>query len=123
MERLLGLFEREALSSWSAAEAEHRREEQEAESWMKEAEGYLNSLLDAAMGDFNRSYDEIERSSEKELRGLVGSADAAQRMGQAVASAARGASEKYTDTALGSAMATVKSAFAAAAKINKVHPS
>ena len=90
---------------------------------MKEAEGYLNSLLDAAMGDFNRSYDEIERSSEKELRGLVGSADAAQRMGQAVVSAAGGASEKYMDGALGSAMATVKSAFAAAAKINKVHPS
>lgn len=106
IEQLLALFEHEAYNSLSTTEAERKKTAEEAEAEMKEAEAYLNSLLDDATGEFHRSCEEVERSSEME---------------RVIGSGAGRASEQYMDAALASAMASMKSAVDGA-KLSKVHP-
>lgn len=119
IEELLDLFEQEAYASWSSTETEHQKAAQDAMNSLKEAEDYLDSIMEAAMAEFQQSYDAAEKSSKEEISSLVHTADAARKMGQSLGAAAAGASEKYMDAALSSAVATMKSAFAT----SKIHPS
>lgn len=119
IEELLGLFEQEAYASWSSVETEHQKAAQDATNSLKEAEDYLDSIMEAAMAEFWNSYDATEKASKEELSNLVHAADATWKMGQSLGAAVAGASEKYLDAAVPSAMATMKSAFAT----SKVHPS
>ncbi|EHA8588534.1 hypothetical protein COCNU_scaffold005692G000010 [Cocos nucifera] len=119
IEELLGLFEQEAYASWSSVETEYQKAAQDATNSLKEAEESLDSIMEAAMAEFRQAYDATEKSSKEELSSLVHAADVSRKMGQSLGAAAAGASEKYLDAALSSAMANMKSAFAT----SKVHPS
>ncbi|XP_008779130.1 uncharacterized protein LOC103698860 [Phoenix dactylifera] len=119
IEELLDLFEQEAYASWSSVEAEHQKAAQDAMNSLKEAEDYLDSIMEAAMAEFRQSYDAAEKSSKEELSSLVHAADAARKMGQSLGAATAGSSEKYLEAGLSSATVTMKSACAT----SKVHPS
>ncbi|WOL08801.1 hypothetical protein Cni_G17554 [Canna indica] len=118
IEELLALFEQEAYGSWAAADAEHRKAADDAKVSMKEAEDYLDSLMEAAMADFRSSYDAADRTAAAELSSLERTADATQKVAKSLGSAATGASKKYMDAAMAAAVAAMKSAFAS----SKVHP-
>ncbi|XP_058097191.1 uncharacterized protein LOC131242515 [Magnolia sinica] len=124
IEELMELFESEAYQSWAAMEAEGQKEVQEAEISMREAEDYLNSLMDTAMDDFERFSKELDRSSKAELSGLTRAADAVKKSGDLLGNSMTVASKKYMDAALLAATASMKTAWNGFSNTSsKVHPS
>ncbi|KAL5787438.1 hypothetical protein ACOSP7_004387 [Xanthoceras sorbifolium] len=122
IEDLIKLFEVEAYKSWAAMELEHENEVQEAETDMKQAEEYLDSVMESAMDEFRRFEEEMERMSKKEMEGLVETAEKARKMGKSMEKAATVASKRYIEAAMNSATASMKSAWKGISS-NRVHPS
>ncbi|KAF8405730.1 hypothetical protein HHK36_007807 [Tetracentron sinense] len=124
MEDLMKFFELEAYNSWAAMELEHENEVKEAEIAMREAEDYLNLVMDSAMEDFLLFEEELNNTSKTEYESLVKAAEAAKKMGNLVEKAATMASKKYMEAALNAATASMKSAWKGiSCNPRKVHPS
>ncbi|XP_010274371.1 PREDICTED: uncharacterized protein LOC104609698 [Nelumbo nucifera] len=119
IEELMKFFEVEAHRSWAALDVEQKNAVEEAEISMREAEDYLNLVMERAMDDFRSFEGELGQAAKAELESLVKEAKAAKKRGKLIESAATIASKKYMEAALSSATASVKSAF----KGSKVHPS
>ncbi|TXG68210.1 hypothetical protein EZV62_003145 [Acer yangbiense] len=92
IEDLINLFEVEAYKSWAAMELEHQNEVQQAEIEMKQAEDYLDSVMESAMDEFRQFEEEMERTSKKEMEELVETAERARKMGKLMDKAASVAS-------------------------------
>ncbi|TXG53756.1 hypothetical protein EZV62_019012 [Acer yangbiense] len=122
IEDLMNLFEVEAYKSWAAMELEHQNEVQHAEIEMKQAEDYLDSVMESAMDEFRRFEEEMERTSKKEMEELVETAERARKMGKLMDKAASVASKRYIEAAMNSATASMKSAWKGISS-NRVHPS
>ena len=122
IEDLIKLFEVEAYNSWAAIELQNNREAEEAEIALKEAEEQLDSAMEAAMEEFRRLEEEMERMANAELSRLVATAEGARRMGNLMEKAATVASKKYMEAALNSATASMKSTWKGISK-SRVHPS
>ncbi|KAG9451077.1 hypothetical protein H6P81_011042 [Aristolochia fimbriata] len=110
IEELMELFEQEVYHSWNSMDAEARKAVDEAEMSLKEAEAYLDSLLESSLEEFREFEKEAERESKTEMNGLVRDANAAKTMGEMIGKAATTYSNKYIEAALASATASVKSA-------------
>ncbi|XP_057976527.1 uncharacterized protein LOC131163793 [Malania oleifera] len=124
IEDLMKLFELEAYNAWAAMELEHAKEVQEAEDSMKDAETYLDLVMEDAMEEFRRFEAELDRTAETELQSLVSVAETARNMGKSLEKAASLASKKYVEAALNSATASMKTAWKGlSSPSNKVHPS
>lgn len=122
IEDLMRLFEVEAYNSWAAAELDHLREADEAETELQEAEEELESAMEAAMDEFRRFEAEMERIERAEHGSLVATAEKARAMGNLMESAAAIASKKYIEAAMSSATASMRSAWKGIST-KKVHPS
>ncbi|XP_077250095.1 maternal effect embryo arrest 9 [Tasmannia lanceolata] len=123
MEELMKLFDIEAYNSWAAMEVEGKKEAEEAEISMREAEEHLESLMDMAMEDFHSFNHEVEHTYKAELNSLVRTAKAVKKLGDSVGKSAAIASKKYIDAANLSAMASMKSAWNGfSITPSKVHP-
>lgn len=122
IEELMKLFELEAYKSWASLELEQQKEVEEAEISMKEAEAYLDSVMDNAMEEFRLFEEELERTSMAEYDSLVQSAENARKMGRLMEKAATIASKKYIEAAMNSATSTMKKALKGISS-KKVHPS
>ncbi|KAM1023642.1 hypothetical protein ACFX2A_045486 [Malus domestica] len=122
IEDLMKLFELEAYNSWAAVELEQQQELEDAECAMQEAEEYMDSVMESAMGEFRRFEEEMERMSKAELDKLEATAEGARRMGMVVENAATVAAKRYIEAALNSATASMKSAWKGISG-KKVHPS
>ncbi|KAK3184759.1 hypothetical protein Dsin_032045 [Dipteronia sinensis] len=122
IEDLMNLFEVEAYKSWAAIELEQQNEVQQAEIEMKQAEDYLDSVMESAMDEFRRFEEEMERTSKKEMEELVETAERARKMGKLMDKAASVASKRYIEAAMNSATASMKSAWKGISS-NRVHPS
>ena len=122
IEELMKLFELEAYKSWASLELEQQKEVEEAEISMKEAEAYLDSVMDSAMEEFRLFEEELERTSKAEYDSLVQTADNARKMGKLMEKAATIASKKYIEAAMNSATSTMKMAWKGISS-KKVHPS
>ncbi|KAL5982493.1 hypothetical protein ACLOJK_016566 [Asimina triloba] len=124
IEELMLLFEQEAEQSWAAMGSNEQKAVQEAEMEMREAEKYLNSLMDAAMEDYEIFEKELDKSSKRELERLKNAAKSAKKSGESLGNAMTSASKKYMDAALLSAAASMKSAWNGMSNASsKVHPS
>ncbi|KAL6329395.1 hypothetical protein AAG906_017710 [Vitis piasezkii] len=110
IEELMKLFELEAYKSWASLELEQQKEVEEAEISMKEAEAYLDSVMDSAMEEFRLFEEELERTSKAEYDSLL------------MEKAATIASKKYIEAAMNSATSTMKMAWKGISS-KKVHPS
>ena len=122
IEDLMNLFEIESYKAWADMELEHEKEVKEAENTMKQAEDYLDSIMESAMDEFRRFEEEMERMSKAELNGLEKTAEKARKMGNLMEKSATIASTKYIEAAGNSATASMKSAMKGLPS-NKVHPS
>ncbi|KAK2662731.1 hypothetical protein Ddye_001305 [Dipteronia dyeriana] len=122
IEDLMNLFEVEAYNSWAAMELEHQKEVQQAEIEMKQAEDYLDSVMESAMDEFRRFEAEMERMSKKEMEELEETAEKARKMGKLMDKAASVAAKRYIEAAMNSATASMKSAWKGISS-NRVHPS
>lgn len=122
IEDLMKLFEIESYKAWAAMELEQEEEVKEAETSMQQAEDYLDSVMEAAMDEFRRWEEEMERMAKAELKDLEDTADKARKMGNLMEKAAAIASKKYVEAALNSATASMKSAWKGLSS-KKVHPS
>ncbi|PON98358.1 maternal effect embryo arrest [Trema orientale] len=122
IEDLMKLFEVEAYKSWAAMELEYHHESQDAEIALQEAEDQLESAMEAAMDEFRRFEEEMERVANTELNSLVSTAEGARMMGNLMEKAATIASKRYIEAALSSATASMKSAWKGISS-NRVHPS
>ncbi|PON71817.1 maternal effect embryo arrest [Parasponia andersonii] len=122
IEDLMKLFEVEAYKSWAAMELEYHHESQGAEIALQEAEDQLESAMEAAMDEFRRFEEEMERVANTELNSLVSTAEGARMMGNLMEKAATIASKRYIEAALSSATASMKSAWKGISS-NRVHPS
>ncbi|KAF4348157.1 hypothetical protein G4B88_002269 [Cannabis sativa] len=80
IEDLMKLFEVEAYRSWAALELESHQKAEEAEIALKEAEEQLESAMEAAMNEFRRFEQEMERMAEEELNSLEAKAEGARKM-------------------------------------------
>lgn len=123
IEDLMKLFEVEAYKSWAAMELEQQKDVEEAEHTVREAEDYLDSVMESAMEEFRRFEEEMERNSKAELGSLVDKAENARKMGKSMEKAANVASKRYVEAAVNSATASMKSAWKGLSNTNKVHPS
>ena len=119
---LMKLFELESYKAWAAMELEQDNEVREAEASMREAEASLESAMDAAMDEFRRFEEELDREVKAELRGLVQISDAVWTMGKSMEKAATIASMKYIEAAMNSATASMRSAWKGISS-KKIHPS
>ncbi|GFY94730.1 hypothetical protein Acr_10g0001150 [Actinidia rufa] len=119
---LMKLFELESYKAWAAMELEQDNEVREAEASMREAEANLESAMDAAMDEFRRFEEELDREVKAELRGLVQISDAVWTMGKSMEKAATIASMKYIEAAMNSATASMRSAWKGISS-KKIHPS
>ncbi|KAL2537022.1 maternal effect embryo arrest 9 [Forsythia ovata] len=123
IEDLMKLFELEAYKAWAAVELEQEKELEESENYMKEAEGYLDSVMESAMEEFRLFEEEMNRVSKVEYESLVNVAEGARKMGNSLEKAATFASNKYIEAAVNSATASMKSAIKAiSSNAKKVHP-
>jgi hypothetical protein len=122
IEDLMKLFEIESYKAWAAAELEQEIEVEEAEDAMQEAEEQLDSAMERAMDEFRRFEEELERISRDEVDSLVETAEKARKMGNLMEKSAFVASKKYTEVALNSATASMKSGWQGIS-YGKVHPS
>ncbi|KAJ4959168.1 hypothetical protein NE237_026279 [Protea cynaroides] len=111
IEDLMKLYELEAYKAWAAMETEQEKEVEEAEIYMREAEDYLNSVMESAMDEFRCFEEELDRASKSELDSLLRVARNAKKMGKSMEKAATVASKKYMEAALLSATASMKSAW------------
>ncbi|KVH93481.1 uncharacterized protein LOC112517025 [Cynara cardunculus var. scolymus] len=124
IEDLMKLFELESYKAWAAMELEQEEEVAEAEDSMQEAEDCLDAAMESAMEEFRRFEEEMERESNEELQGLLSIGESARRLGRSMERAANFASNKYIETALNSATASMRSAMKTiSSKSKKVHPS
>lgn len=125
IEDLMKFFEIEAYNSWASMEADLNKEVQEAEMSMKDAENYLDSVMESAMEEFRMFEAEMDRTSKAELESLVRVANDARKMGKAMETAASVAAKKYMEAALHSATSSMKTAWKglSSTKPTKVHPS
>uniref|UniRef100_A0A5B6ZIQ0 Maternal effect embryo arrest 9 n=1 Tax=Davidia involucrata TaxID=16924 RepID=A0A5B6ZIQ0_DAVIN len=124
IEDLMKLFEVEAYKAWAANELEQEKEVEEAENSMREAEDYLDSVMETAMDEFRRFEEELDGKSKAEMQDLVQVAESARKMGKSMENAANVASNKYVEAALNSATASMKTARKGlSSNSNKVHPS
>ncbi|CAK9151172.1 unnamed protein product [Ilex paraguariensis] len=124
IEDLMKLFEIEAYKAWAAVELEQEKEVKQAENSMKEAEDYLDSVMESAMEEFRRFEEDADRTTRIELKGLVVVAENARKMGKSMETAATIAAKKYIEAAVNSAGASMKSAMKAlSSNSKKVHPS
>ncbi|XVE78000.1 hypothetical protein DITRI_Ditri13aG0109100 [Diplodiscus trichospermus] len=64
---------------------------------MKQAEDYLNSVMEAAIDEFRRFEEEMECMSMAEMKGLEETAEKAREMGNSVEKTAIFASKKYIE--------------------------
>ncbi|XP_052204260.1 uncharacterized protein LOC127809481 [Diospyros lotus] len=119
---LMVLFELESYKAWAAMELEHNKEVEEAENSMREAEDYLDSVMESAMEEYRRFEEEMEREAKSQLDSLVQVADSARKMGKTMEKAASVAAKKYIEAAVNSASASMKSAWKGLSS-HKVHPS
>ncbi|KAJ9158598.1 hypothetical protein P3X46_024163 [Hevea brasiliensis] len=122
IEDLMKLFEIEAYKSWAAMELEQENEVKEAQVAMRDAENYLDSVMEEAMDEFRRFEEEMERMAKEELESLEKSAETERKMGKLMEKAATIASKRYIEAAVNSATASMKSAWKGLSS-NKVHPS
>ncbi|XAR55219.1 hypothetical protein NMG60_11035230 [Bertholletia excelsa] len=122
IEDLMKLFELEAYKAWAAMELDHEREVREAEYSMRDAEDYLDSVMESAMEEFRRFEEEMDREAKAELSSLVQLGEAARRMGKSMENAATFAAKKYIEAAMNSAGASMRSAWKGLSS-KKVHPS
>ncbi|XP_043704098.1 uncharacterized protein LOC122654176 [Telopea speciosissima] len=121
---LLKLYELEAYKAWASIESEQEKDVQEAETFMKDAEDYLNSVMENAMDEFRRFEEELDSVSKAELETLLRVAKNTKKIGQSMEKAATIASKKYMEAALLSATASMKSAWKGFSfNPKKVHPS
>lgn len=119
---LMVLFELESYKAWAAMELEHEKEVEEAENSMRDAEDYLDSVMESAMEEYRRFEEEMEREAKSQLDSLVQVADSARKMGKTMEKAASMAAKKYIEAAVNSASASMKSAWKGLSS-HKVHPS
>ncbi|XP_044488559.1 uncharacterized protein LOC123213230 [Mangifera indica] len=122
IEDQMKLFEIEAYRSWAALEQEHEKEVKAAEDSMKEAEEYLESVMESCMDEYRRCAAEMESKAKREMSSLVESGEKARNMGKFLQQAATIASTKYIEAAMNSASASMKSAWKGVSS-NRVHPS
>lgn len=122
IEDLMKLFEIDAYKSWAAMELEQRKEVEEAEAAMQQAERYLDSAMESAMDEFRCFEEELESLSKAELNSLEETAERARKMGNTMEKTAAVASKRYMEAAMNSATASMKSAWKGIAS-KKVHPS
>ncbi|KAF6147701.1 hypothetical protein GIB67_003032 [Kingdonia uniflora] len=121
---LMKFFELEAYNSWAAMETDLKKDVDEAEYTMKEAEDHLESVMDSAMDEFRRFEEELDRTLKDELDGLEQVANNAKKMGSSMENAATIATKKYMEAALVSATTTMKSAWKGLNfNSKKIHPS
>ncbi|KAA8536536.1 hypothetical protein F0562_029014 [Nyssa sinensis] len=111
IEDLMKLFEIESYKAWAAMELEQEKEVEEAENSMREAEDYLDSVMESAMEEFRYFEENLDRESKAKLNGLVQVADSARKMGNSMEKAATVASNKYIEAAVNSASASMKTAW------------
>eukprot|EP00268_Persea_americana_P031782 TRINITY_DN3106_c3_g1_i1.p1 TRINITY_DN3106_c3_g1~~TRINITY_DN3106_c3_g1_i1.p1 ORF type:complete len:174 (+),score=49.91 TRINITY_DN3106_c3_g1_i1:116-637(+) len=130
IEDLMKLFEQEAYNSWAAMDGGANVEYEGAEISMREAEDYLNSLMNSAMEEFENSNKELNQKSEAELQKLVSTAEATKKVSESTGNAMAIGAKKYLDAALLSATASMKKTSAGVgwgggglSKNSKVHPS
>ncbi|KAK6916020.1 hypothetical protein RJ641_018881 [Dillenia turbinata] len=119
IEDLMKLFELEAYKSWASMELEQEKEAENAKISMREAEDYLDSVMESAMQEFRSFEEELERKVNKELHGLLYEAEKERKEGKLMEEVATIASEKYIVAAVNSGMASMKSA----AGFKRIHPS
>ncbi|KAK6945595.1 hypothetical protein RJ641_013139 [Dillenia turbinata] len=119
IEDLMKFFELEAYKAWASMELEQEKEAEKAEIAMREAEDYLDSVMESAMQEYRSFEEELEREVNKELHGLLYEAKKEKKLGKLMEKAATIASKKYIEAAVNSAMASMKSA----AGFKRVHPS
>ncbi|XVE91300.1 hypothetical protein DITRI_Ditri20bG0142500 [Diplodiscus trichospermus] len=67
---------------------------------MKQAEDYLNSLMEAAMDEFRQFEEEMERMSMAEMKCLEETTEKAREMGNLEEKSSIFASKKYIDVAV-----------------------
>ncbi|XVE67357.1 hypothetical protein DITRI_Ditri08aG0154300 [Diplodiscus trichospermus] len=108
IEDLMKLFELESYKAWAAMELEQEKEVKEAEKTMRQAEDYLDSVMEAAMDEFRLFEEEMEHMSMAERKGLEETAEKARKMGNSMEKAANFASKKYFEAAVNSATASMK---------------
>ncbi|KAF9608443.1 hypothetical protein IFM89_009809 [Coptis chinensis] len=123
IQELMKFFELEAYNSWASMESDLNKEVHEAELSLKEAENYLESVMEDAMEEFRLFEDELDSTSKAELESLLRVANSAKNMGKSMESAATVAAKKYMEAALHSATSSMKSAWKGlSSKPSKVHP-
>ncbi|KAF5179429.1 maternal effect embryo arrest [Thalictrum thalictroides] len=125
IEDLMKFFEIEAYNSWASMEADLEKEVQEAEMSMKDAEDYLDSVMESAMEEFRWFEHELDTTAKAELESLVRAGENAKMMGKSMENAATIAAKKYMEAALHSATTSMKSAWkkGLSSKTSKIHPS
>lgn len=124
IEDLMKLFEVEAYKAWAHLELDCQNEINNADHRMKEAEDYLDSVMDGAMAEFRLFEEEMNATCKAEHDRLLSLAGSARKMGNTLEKAATLASNNYIEAALRSATASMKSAVRAiSSSSKKVHPS
>ncbi|XP_073064186.1 uncharacterized protein [Primulina eburnea] len=121
VEDLMKLFELEAYKAWASQELDQEEEVAQSESCIKESEEYLVSAMDEAMAEFHRFEEEMDSLCKSEYSSLINLAECARKLGKNMEKAADFAATKYIEAAVGSAVASMKSA-AKALSGNKIHP-
>ena len=71
IEDLTKLFEVEAYKSWAAIELEHHHELEDTEIVLQEVKEQLEQAMDAAMEEFRRFEEEMERMANTELNSIL----------------------------------------------------
>ncbi|CAM8888809.1 hypothetical protein QQ045_027423 [Rhodiola kirilowii] len=70
IEHLMELFELESYKAWAAAELELTNEAERAEIELREAEEYLDSVMESAMDEFGRFEADFDRMAMVEMKSL-----------------------------------------------------
>ncbi|KZV22726.1 hypothetical protein F511_05358 [Dorcoceras hygrometricum] len=123
IEDLLKLFELEAYKAWASQELDHQDELAQSESHIKESEEYLDSAMEDAMAEFRLFEEEMDKLCQSEYSSLIHVAETARKLGKNLEKAADFAATKYVEAAVGSAVASMKSAAKAISNNrNKIHP-
>ncbi|KAG7588100.1 hypothetical protein ISN44_As07g004530 [Arabidopsis suecica] len=122
IEDLMRLFEVDSYKAWAALESEQQQELEEAEDSLREAELELDRDMEWGMEEYRRTLEEMEKMEAAELKELEEKAENARRTGNLMEKAATIAAKRHIAAAMGSAAASMRSAWKTAAG-NKVHPS
>ncbi|XP_013607057.1 PREDICTED: uncharacterized protein LOC106313708 [Brassica oleracea var. oleracea] len=122
IEDLMRLFEVDSYKAWAALEAEQQQQLEAAEESIREAEAELDRDMEWGMEEYRRTLEEMERMEAAELKELEEKAETARRTGNLLEKAATIAAKRHIAAAMGSAAASMRSAWKTASG-NKVHPS